>query len=258
MTTPLLPDVGSDHRRVVPLFAVHNFRDLGGYPVDDGRTTRWRRMFRADGLQHLTEGDHELLRPLGLRTVIDLRTIGELEEWGRFATDHSPVNFVHVPIIDATWSFEQHAAAGDPHDFLVSAYLDMLSVGADRFATVITLLARADVGPVVFHCAAGKDRTGLVAALALAAVGVADEHIAADYGLTADALVRTRAWAAVHRPAMLERIDSVPPGFMAALPGALLDVLGEVRARHGSIERFLHSIGVDASAIDGLRAHLLD
>ena len=257
ISDPVLPNVGVDHRRVVPLSAVHNFRDMGGYPTVDGQMTRWHRMFRADGLQRLTEGDLELLRPFRLRTVIDLRTIGEIEEWGRFDSDQYPLNWVHLPIVDATWQFEGRNSDGGPHEFLVNAYLDMLRVGATRFTEALRLLAEPNVGPVVFHCAAGKDRTGLVAALALAAFGVPDEYIAADYGLTADGMARTRRWAATHRPALLERMNSAPPGFMAALPSALLEVFDHVRRDHGSIDEYLATLGINATVVEGLRANLL-
>jgi protein-tyrosine phosphatase len=257
ISDPVLPDVGTDHRRVVPLFAVHNFRDMGGYPTVDGRVTRWHRVFRADGLQRLTDGDLELLRPFRLRTVIDLRTIGEIEEWGRFDADQYPLNWVHLPIVDATWHFEGRTAGGSPHEFLVNAYRDMLRVGAERFNQALHLLAEPSVGPVVFHCAAGKDRTGLVAALALAAVGVPDEYIAADYGLTVEGMARTRLWAETHRPALLERMNSAPPGFMAALPSAMLEVLDDLRRDHGSIDAYLATIGVTPAVIEGLRVNLL-
>src|SRR6478752_9516872 len=82
MTIDALPDVGGHPDRLVVLEAVHNFRDLGGYPTADGRVTRWRTLYRADGLHRLTPGDVELLRPLGLRTVLDLRTDRELEQRG--------------------------------------------------------------------------------------------------------------------------------------------------------------------------------
>ena len=83
MSAPTLPDVGSDPRRLIRLDAVHNFRDVGGYPTADGRTTRWRTLFRADGLYRLAGDDLEIVRALGLRTVIDLRTDGELADAAR-------------------------------------------------------------------------------------------------------------------------------------------------------------------------------
>ena len=91
--------------RQIRLGAVHNFRDLGGYPADGG-TTRWGMIYRADGLFRLTPDDLRVVATLNLRTVIDLRTFRELEANGRFPFEHHPVDFVHVPVIDQTWSRE--------------------------------------------------------------------------------------------------------------------------------------------------------
>ena len=86
MTLHSLPDV-NDPRRLIALDGVHNFRDMGGYPTVDGRTTRWGRLYRADGLFRLTTDDVEALRPLGLRTVVDLRTQEEIDLRGRFPVE---------------------------------------------------------------------------------------------------------------------------------------------------------------------------
>ena len=74
ITTPAIEALVADNRRVVPLFAVHNFRDLGGYPTADGRETRWRTLFRADGLYRLTPDDTQSVVDLGVTTVVDLRS----------------------------------------------------------------------------------------------------------------------------------------------------------------------------------------
>ena len=257
MTTPTLPDVGSDHRRVIPLFAVHNFRDLGGYPTVDGRTTRWNRVFRSDGLNRLTVADVEALRPLGLRTVIDLRTQAEIDDHGRFPFETYPVSFHHHSIVDQTWSLEGRNADGDPHEFLVQAYVDMLASGADRIAASLRILADPANIPAVFHCAAGKDRTGLVAALLLGALGVPDDFIVADFALTGPAMARTRAWAADHRPELLARFNSAPAGFMVALPSAMAEILDRLHSRHGSIVGYLATIGIGDDVVAQLRDHLL-
>src|SRR3954447_13068525 len=89
--------------RSVELTGVFNFRDLGGYVTDDGRTVRWRTLFRADGLDRLTTGDVEVLRPIGLRTVVDLRMAHELDERGRFPVDAYPVTFHNVSVLDRSW-----------------------------------------------------------------------------------------------------------------------------------------------------------
>src|SRR3954451_1702516 len=89
--------------RHVALESAFNFRDLGGYPAGEGRRTRWRTLFRSDGLHRLTPADVEILRGLGLRTVIDLRTGDELEERGRFPVDAHPVGYHHLSLMDVIW-----------------------------------------------------------------------------------------------------------------------------------------------------------
>ncbi|HEX2383697.1 MAG TPA: tyrosine-protein phosphatase, partial [Acidimicrobiales bacterium] len=87
-----------DAERHVVFDHVFNFRDLGGYETDDGRTVRWRTVFRADGVHRLTIDD---IAPLGMRTVLDLRTPAELDERGRFT--HDSVGYHHLPILETTW-----------------------------------------------------------------------------------------------------------------------------------------------------------
>ena len=106
--------------RVITLEAVHNFRDLGGYPTVDGRVTRWRTLFRSDGLDRLTGADLEVVRELGIRTVIDLRTQGELDARGRFPVEAHPVAFHHLPGIDVTWDPDYVPdPSSPPADFLL-------------------------------------------------------------------------------------------------------------------------------------------
>ena len=106
--------------RSVTLTGVFNFRDLGGYATADGRTTRWRTLFRADGLDRLTPADVEVLRPYGLRTVVDLRMAHELEERGRFPIDAYPVTFHNISVLDQTWDREQALASSLPASASIS------------------------------------------------------------------------------------------------------------------------------------------
>jgi len=185
-----------DPRRLVPLNAVHNFRDLGGYPTGDGRTVGWGRLFRADGLYRLTADDLDVIDALGIRTVVDLRSGPEFEQHGRFPLERYPVAFHHLPIIDSTWMASEMPDVDDTEDgaieFLTWAYGDMLAQGADRFAHAFGVLAVPGSAPAVFHCAAGKDRTGVLAALILGGLGVHHDTIVDDYALTEAAMVRMR------------------------------------------------------------------
>lgn len=250
-----------DPRRLVALDAVHNFRDLGGYPVEsDGQvvgSTQWGVLYRADGLYRLTGADVEVVRGLGLRTVIDLRSQPELDERGRFPHDAIDLEFHHLPIIDATWDHSSVAADIDATEFLVWAYTDMIAQGSARFATAFATLARPGALPAVFHCAAGKDRTGLLAAFVLSAVGVPREIVLRDYELTGEGMARMKAWVEREFPDMAERMADTPSAFLAAVPAALDQVLDQLCAGHGSIVGFLHGLGVDDAVIGALASHLV-
>ena len=205
--------------RHIPFDTVFNFRDLGGYETADGRRIRMGRLYRADGIHRLEGDDIGRVRDLGIRCVIDLRTAGELER-GRFPVDDHPVDHHHLPVISEIWP--EDALVERAEDYLAARYIDMLTSGTDAFVGALEVMASSDNFPLVFHCAAGKDRTGIVAALLLSVLGVDDELIAADYAVTA------------------EHID-------------------ELDARYGGIERFLREqCSVDASTLSQLRELLID
>lgn len=245
-----------DPDRLVVLDGVHNFRDLGGYEMADGRTIGWGRIFRADGLHRLTEADLELLDAIGVRTVIDLRTPAEIEQHGTFPFESHPVAFHALPVIDATWrdveipDFEE-TEQGEI-DFLTWAYRDMLAVGGDRFAQAIRQLAVPGSAPAVFHCAAGKDRTGVLAALVLGGLGVHQDVIVADYGLTRAGMERMRAWVETNHPEMAARMSETPSFMLAAHPQAMANTLDELISEHGSIRNYLTTVGIGDAVLEAL------
>jgi protein-tyrosine phosphatase len=257
VTAKISNDLASDPARLVALEAVHNFRDLGGYATADGRTMKWRTLFRADGLYRLTPGDVATLEPLGLRTVIDLRSDSELDERGRFPVDVHPVVFHHLPIIDATWADLERPDYERDEDFLIWAYQEMLTVGAPRFAKAFDALAEPGALPAVFHCAAGKDRTGLLAALLLGSLGVSHDDIVADYALTVEGMARFRIWAEREWPEWSARMATMPAAFTAALPEAMRHIVDELSADHGSIRDYVRSIGVSDDTLATLESVLL-
>jgi protein-tyrosine phosphatase len=244
--------------RLVALTAVHNFRDLGGYRTVTGATTRWGMLFRADGLGNLDDDDLHVITRLGLRTVVDLRTPVEIETRGRFPHEEHPVGFHNVSIIDRTWERDDAPADGGGAEFLVWAYRQMLANGGARFGEAITALASRDALPAVFHCAAGKDRTGLLAMLILGALGVEHEQIVADYALTNEAVVRMRNWIVANRPDRMEALDAVPPVFLAADPEAMRVIIADLVGAHGSIDAYVRDIGVADESVARLRSALVE
>jgi len=170
--------------RLVPLEGPANFRDLGGYPTDDGRTVRRGRVFRSDSLSFMSDTDvGHVLDVLGIGTVVDLRAGHEVDQFSHGPLEAHGVRFCHMPIIDETRGPIEPAGvdAGPPRMLpLDEFYVLMLERFGDRFAGVLRVIAEPGNHPLVFHCAAGKDRTGVVAALVLGLLGVPDDEIAAD------------------------------------------------------------------------------
>ncbi|MEY4874620.1 MAG: hypothetical protein RJB41_1322 [Actinomycetota bacterium] len=252
-------EIANHPRRLIGLEAVHNFRDLGGYPTAGGRSTKWRTLFRSDGLYRLRGADDmSRVMQLGLKSVIDLRTEREQREQGIFPTDDIEVTFHHLSIVDVTWSDTETPEFDDEVEFLVWGYRDMLEIGSSRFADAMHVLAQTDSLPAVFHCAAGKDRTGVLAALLLSSLGVDDAHICADYGLTQDAMRRSIAWSKVHRPELAERYATIPKAYLAADPRAMQIILTELAQRHGSVRNYVREIGVADATVEALGNLLLE
>lgn len=247
-----------DPQRLIRLEAVHNFRDLGGYPTKTGQTTKWRRLFRADGLYRLTPQDAQQVIDLGVKTVVDLRTAKEVETRGTFPVKQFPVSFHHLPIIDATWNDGDTPEIEDTVEFLVWAYRNMLENASKKFADAIKLIAEQDVLPAVFHCAAGKDRTGVLAAFILAILGVPEEIISADYGKTADGHKRLIKWAEVHQPDLAKAYADMPARFAASDPRAMAIILDDLNKKHGSVQNYIREIGVDEKIFTALRAELIE
>jgi protein-tyrosine phosphatase len=252
-------EIANHPRRLIGLEAVHNFRDLGGYPTTDGRSTKWRTLFRSDGLYRLRGADDmSRVMQLGLKSVIDLRTEREQREQGIFPIDDIEVTFHHLSIVDVTWSDTETPEFDDEVEFLVWGYRDMLEIGSSRFADAMHVLAQTESLPAVFHCAAGKDRTGVLAALLLSSIGVDDAHICADYGLTQDAMRRSIAWSKVHRPELAERYATIPKAYLAADPRAMQIILTELAQQHGSVRNYVREIGVADATVEALGNLLLE
>jgi protein-tyrosine phosphatase len=246
----------SEPRRDVELVDVYNLRDLGGYPTGDGRRVRWRRLYRGAGLQRLAGADLDAVRALGLTTVIDLRTGGELRATGACPADVLSAAFHHLPMIDRTWDPADLDPAISPERVLLDRYREMLDEGAPTIRAAVELLSAQDGLPGVFYCAAGKDRTGVLAALVLDAIGVQAESIIADYHLSKERVQRILARA--RRAERTSTMVAQPTPYMQAPTGAMALLLEWIREAHGSSATYLRTIGVPAAALGALGDALLE
>ncbi len=230
-----------------------NFRDLGGLPTEDGGRLRAGLLFRSDTLQELTEADVDVLvRELALRLIVDLRAPQEAAYEGRGLLEVEPVRHVNL----ALNSRDERAVPDLTADTLVEHYLGYLAVSGATAAEAFRLLADEGL-PAVVHCAAGKDRTGVMAALVLRAVGVPAEVVAQDYARSAEALPAILA--RLRRlPAYADRIDLLPPEVHESRAETMADFLRAVDEQYGSVAGFLQQAGLEDDVVPRLRERLVD
>jgi protein-tyrosine phosphatase len=232
---------------------LHNFRDLGGYSTLDGSTVRWGRLYRSDSLGKLQGDDWNRFQELGIRTVIDLRYPWEIAAKGRVPSDdrlsYHNLSIEHRP-------YDQAALGADvePVRFLADRYSELIEDSVDELRQVLQVIADGDSGPMVFHCASGKDRTGIVGAFVLGLLDVSEADIIADFALTELATERLLADWHAENP---ER-DKPWPSFGKA-PGDLMRLfLHDLNIAHGSLRGYVvNELGIREDLIAAMRAHLL-
>ncbi|MDQ1396202.1 MAG: protein-tyrosine phosphatase [Acidimicrobiaceae bacterium] len=249
--------------RRLPVPGTLNFRDLGGYPTAAGRTV-WGRVFRSDNFAEVPPEGWRQLHDMGLREVFDLRHDSERERQPTAVPDDLDIAISVLAIGgEAAESPDviEMLTADDGRsfgvDFMVTMYEELVAGHGQVFATLLSHLSDAERLPAVFHCTAGKDRTGVAAALLLRLLGVDRETVLDDYELT----TRYRSTTRIEqlRPRLEAAgvdVEAVRP-FLSAPRPALAAALDAIDARHGSVEGFLLAHGLDAAVPDRLRASLV-
>jgi protein-tyrosine phosphatase len=237
--------IASVTQRTVTFTDLFNFRDLGGYPTSDGRMVAWGRLFRADNLGRLSAADQEAFAALGIRTVVDLRRPDELVTDGRLPATTN-VDFRHLHLVYTSWPERQFIDLDERVSYLVDRYVDMSLTGAEAIGATLRLIADPAATPLVFHCLAGKDRTGIVAALTLSLLGVDDETVALDYALSEKSVAAFRA-----------RQGMEPLVLHSTPAAAMLGFLAGVRTKHGSVQAYARWLGLTDDDLAALRTHLL-
>src|SRR5262245_20170167 len=167
-----------------PTFStVFNFRDLGGHATAEGRTVQYGRLYRSDSLHRISTEEGRQLAALGVRTVLDLRRPKEIARDGRVPDDLG-LAYHNIYPVHREWNPALYDEVAGPHRYLADRYLDMVEEGREGLGEALRLIAEPDRSPLVMHCLAGKDRTGVLAALTLSLLGVADTDIAIEYALS--------------------------------------------------------------------------
>jgi protein-tyrosine phosphatase len=250
--------------RIVPLKSVPNFRDIGGYSTREGQQVRWHRVYRASRLSNLSPDDLEALGAMGIQLVCDLRTEDEVQH----EPDKLPegVRLIHLPAQSSANRWVELGRMMFTADYLPNLLLNayckvMLDQNPQVFRQVFQELANADNYPVILHCAAGKDRTGIAVALIYSLLDVPDEVIIADY-------TQSNAYYEFFRDTtqqvmlQLQRFGVTKNDFdyLLIADGELMQkTLQYIRDKYGSVEHYLMSAaGVDSTTLEQVKKNLLE
>jgi protein-tyrosine phosphatase len=209
--TDLLP-------RHLNLEGASNFRDLGGYPAGDGRTVRWRQIFRSNHLGHLTEGDVRVVRGLGVRSAFDFRGTEERTSAACVVEEIAVHSLPIEPTVVAALRAKLQARAlssADALEIMRESYRGYVRLNTHSFRELFARMLD-DTAPLVIHCTAGKDRTGFACALVLHALGVPEKVISEDYLLTNNYYRRDPNSSPDLPTEVRQAIGSVESSFLAA------------------------------------------
>ena len=238
----------------LPLDGAHNVRELGGYPTANGEQTLFHRFLRADGLSLLTVRDEKFLRDYGVRAVIDLRDPREVSDDPDCKLGRDIIN-VNIPLLNmniADIDFDR--VKENPKDWSMTQLYRMILENYEGVRDCFRFIAEAPEGCVLFHCAVGKDRTGVLAMLLLSLAGVDKWDIVANYAQTCVNLMRSSMWQAQwDNPKAREwrhLLDSAP-----SVMEQTYDLLDE---EHEGIENYLLECGVPDEDVAAVRRRLVE
>ncbi len=246
-----------ENRRHLPLTGAYNFRDLGGYRTRAGNMTKWHRFLRADSPHRLSTQDVEKLLDEGMRTVIDMRSVNEVAGAPNpFASLHY-VTYHNIELFDHLSPDTMQGGRAQPSDDpLLDFYVTTLATRQAAIRDVLSAIATAPHGTVMFHCTAGKDRTGLISALLLGLADVEEDDIVSDYVQTGPLirdLVREFLEIARTNGTDLDRYRRL----LACEPDTMRQVVTHIRACYRSVPGFVARIGLDPELRELLTLRLL-
>jgi protein-tyrosine phosphatase len=250
--------------RIPALDGALNFRDLGGYRAADGRTVRWNTVFRSGTTHALTPADIAVLEQMGIRYAFDLRSNRERREQPNRLTEITNLSYRYrdhdkLPGDIRSLLHAKDAKAEDSRRIMLAVYRELPQEFADAFRSLFNYVADGDL-PLVFNCAAGKDRTGVAAALLLSALGVPRDAVLEDYLLTDRFFERScEIILQDKRAALFSGVDrAVWEPLMRVHADYLNAMFAELEDTHGSVQRYFETIGVDATVISRMRDRLLE
>ncbi|WP_300381178.1 tyrosine-protein phosphatase [Henriciella sp.] len=270
----IVPEDGEPVRtalRLLPLEGGRNFRDLGGYETKDGRTVKWGKIYRSGVMDGLTDGDYAYLSSLGIQVICDLRTAHERADE---PTDWraGEVDYLSFPDPESSGDMGFRAVFEKPDatpqmvsKSMADGYSDIAHEQAPAYREMFDRLAAGEI-PLAFNCSAGKDRTGVGAALLLTALGVPRETVVADYALSETYVDYMEEFTgnedAIDEDSPYAFLAKLPPEMVAPLmrsnPLYIETALADLEAEYGSVMTFLRQeVDVTEEELEAIRSQLL-
>ena len=255
--------------RRLPFSGAKNFRDLGGYQTTTGRTIRWGLLYRSDSLHRLTNTDLKRLVALCLDRIIDFRAAHEIAQ----EPDHLPVTLgfrtVGIPILDSStqvWrdSHDQFVNANlqniDPAHYIIQTNIELATRFTAQMQMFIHELSSANGRPVLFHCAAGKDRTGFAAAILLRMLGVPQPMVMEDYLLSNQYYLSAYKWdLALLQLLKGKRFAAVVKGFLEVRSAYLATAFEAIDYKYGSFEKYVRNgLGLTQKDVEHFKSLYLE
>ncbi|WP_272031742.1 tyrosine-protein phosphatase [Oceanobacillus kimchii] len=230
----------------LPLDSLDNCRELGGYSTRFGQQTKWHSFLRSSDMSKLTQEDNDFLKQYGLKTVIDLRGADEIEKHKNPLAEVDFCNYHNIPFItkevsDITFSTYK-VTMGD-------FYIDLLEQKSDSVKKIFDVIAGAEEGCILFHCAAGKDRTGILAMLLLGLAGVERKDIVSNYEVTYTNLE------SMHH--LVSSNENIPQEYMYSNRDYILKAYEYILETYQSVDQYLIAKDVDQYTIDQIRERFL-
>jgi protein-tyrosine phosphatase len=251
--------VAISYPRNISFEGILNFRDLGGYKARGGRSVAWRRVFRGGELLGMTPGDIIKLKNIGIKAVINLRSPKEQQKQQEISlSGKCCARFYNVP-------FKLNSLSSENEQRLYSTFSNMGEVYlyrvrdkgyGRRIIEALEIIAEPENHPVIFHCGVGKDRSGVLAAVLLNALGVSDENVIDDYILTAP-FMKDIFNRITNDPQTPDNVKNLPMYTWEAAAESMQLLLSTLKKEYGSTVGYLQENGADSTLVKRLEAALL-
>lgn len=223
----------------LPLQTTYNTRDLGGYQSAHGKT-QFGRFFRSDSIASLNDVDIESLKAANIKTIVDLRMPSEIARDPNPLKNHPDFHFYAISMLQDQGN-QTFALENLPDDFLATLYITILEKSHAEIKALFKVFA-SHTGGILFHCSAGKDRTGITAMLLLGLMGVQNADIIANYEVTYTYIKQN--------PKVQSYLEKAPMSLMISKPEFMERTLAHITSNYHSIPSYLEAIGVTSKDLE--------